>query len=98
MTTNPTSSPASASGSVTGPRPSAAMARPPTAIAPVSRFGMRRVRKSIATLDALPATIADTVIGSEILSNVRPENVVDRVAEYRHRAGREDRDQRGEQS
>src|SRR5581483_8456732 len=97
MTKNPTSSPAIACGSVTAPIPNAAAARPARAVAPVSTFGMRRVRRSMAVLDAPPAAMAATVIGSEILSNVQPEHVVDRVAEYRHRAGREDRDERGEQ-
>src|SRR6516165_5184747 len=97
MTTRPTARPAAASMGVNELQPDKAATKPPTVMVPVRTFGIRRTRRSTAVLRAPAAAIAETVRGSEILSNGHPEHVVNLFADGGHRAHREDRDQRREQ-
>src|SRR5215471_4906468 len=64
----------------------------------VSGFGIRRVYRSTTALDPPPLATALTIMGSEILSNVVPENVVDRLSERHHGTQRDDRDQHRQQA
>src|SRR5262245_10423780 len=90
--------PAIAPRSVTRPTPAAANPRPAMPSDSVSAFGTRRVRRSIAAaVTPPPASVANT-IRSDGLTNVSPEQVVNRLSQPADGADREDRDQRGEQA
>src|SRR5262249_21128684 len=95
---NPTTMPASAPRSVTLPMPAAAKTRPAAASDSVNAFGTRRVRRSIAAAVPAPATSVANTIRSDGLTNVSPEQVVNRLSDSGDRADCDHCDQRCEQA
>src|SRR5262249_21158912 len=97
ISARPAANPSSASVGDSAPRRAAATTRPKAVIPSVSTFGMRRVYRSTRVLESpLPAT-ALTATGSEILSNVVPEDVGDRLSQRGYRSKSDERDQGREQ-
>src|SRR6187399_921579 len=93
ISASPTANPKSAWTIDTVPFPVAASIKPAMAMPSVSGFGIRRVYRSTTALDAPLLATALTSRGSEILSNVVPENRIDRVSHGHHRAECDDRNQ-----
>src|SRR5688500_15778004 len=70
---------------------------PTPVIAAVSSFGIRRVLRSITVAARTPAATT-TNAPLEIVGNALPEHRMNRVADRRHGAYRDNRDQRGQQA
>src|SRR5262249_38206382 len=97
MSSSPVVRPSSACSGVTPPPPNASP-NPAPAIAPVSQFGMRRVRTSVTTAAASPSESARK--GTMVLErglNGFPEHVVNRASDSRDGTESHKGDQRAEE-
>src|SRR5687767_7603642 len=80
------------------PSPAAAMPMPAAVIEAVSRFGIRRVRRSMNAAAPIPrATMASTSASELSFGNDFPEGCLDDVAQHFHGAERRDDYQRDQQ-
>src|SRR5688572_10880565 len=83
---------------IEAPSPAAAMPMPAAVIEAVSRFGIRRVRRSMNAAAPIPrATMASTSASELSFGNDFPEGCLDDVAQDFHGAERRDHYQRDQQ-
>src|SRR5438034_1240066 len=94
----PRRNPANAPPMVTPLMPVTANTTPASARSPVSGFGTRRVRTSIAAAATSPAVSVPSTMRSDGLTNVSPEHVVNRLPQRADTGDRDDGDERRQQS